>query len=84
MYLDKRNKKDLLFTAVSMDIGGIEKALVNLVNRIDKEKYNIKIVLEEKKGSLLKKIDKDIIVEEVKVNNNKNIIIRKNRNINTK
>lgn len=84
MYLDKRNKKDLLFTAVSMDIGGIEKALVNLVNRIDKEKYNIKIVLEEKKGSLLKKIDKDIIVEEVKVNNNKNIIIRKVINLLTK
>ena len=30
--LAKRNKKDLLFAAVNFEIGGIEKALVNLLN----------------------------------------------------
>lgn len=81
LYLDKRNKKDLLFTAVSMDIGGIEKALVNLVNRIDKDKYNVEIILEEKKGTLLNKIDKDIVVRELKVSNNSNVVIRKSINL---
>lgn len=84
LYLDKRNKKDILFTAVSMEIGGIEKALINLVNRIDKNKYNVSIILEEKKGSLLNKIDKDVIVKELKVNNNSNVLIRKIINFLTK
>ena len=81
LYLDKRNKKDLLFTAVSMDIGGIEKALVNLVNRIDKDKYNVEIILEEKKGSLLNKVNKDIVVRELRVSNNSNVVIRKSINL---
>jgi len=73
----KRNKKDLLFASLNMDLGGIEKALLNMVNRIDKEKYNVEIVLEEKKGIFLDKINKDIIIREVKVSNNDNVIIRK-------
>lgn len=75
--LESRNKKDLLFTAVNLDIGGIEKALLNLVNRIDLNKYNVTILLEEKKGIFLKDIKDGIVVKELKVNNNKNIIIRK-------
>lgn len=43
------NKKELLFASYNMDIGGIEKALLTLVNKIDKTKYNITIVLEKKK-----------------------------------
>lgn len=81
LYLDKRDKKDLLFTAVSMDIGGIEKALVNLVNRIDKNKYNVEIILEDKKGSLLNKINDEVVVRELKVSNNSNVIIRKSINL---
>ena len=80
LYLGKRQKRDLLFASYSLQIGGIEKALQNLVNSIDKNKYNVTIVLEEKQGELLKKIDKNIVVKEVKVNNNKNIIVRKTIN----
>ena len=75
--LAKRNKKDLIFSAVSMEIGGIEKALLNLVNRIDKNKYNVTIILERKEGELLNDIDTSVIVKELKVSNNKNIILRK-------
>lgn len=75
--ISKREKKDLLFAAYSLDIGGIEKALVNLVNRIDKEKFNITIVLEEKKGIFLPEVDSNIKVEELKVNNSRFVIIRK-------
>ena len=77
LYLDKREKKDLLFASVSMDLGGIEKALLNLVNRIDLNKYNVEIILEEKKGIFLDQINENIRVTELKVNNNKNVFLRK-------
>ncbi len=78
--LNKREKLDLLFTAVSLDIGGIEKSLVNLVNRIDQKKYNIDIILEEKKGIFLDKVNKNISIKEIKVNKNSNILVRKTIN----
>lgn len=80
----KRNKKDLLFAAVNLDIGGIEKALLNLVNRIDLNKYNVTVLLEEKKGIFIKDIKEGINLKEIKVNNNKNVIIRKLINYTTK
>ena len=45
--LTKKDKKELLFTGVNLNIGGIEKSLVNLVNRIDKNKYRVTIILED-------------------------------------
>ena len=77
----KRKKKRLLFAAVNMDLGGIEKALLNLVNRIDTSKYTVEIVLEEKKGIFLNRIKPEIIVRECKVSNNKNIVVRKAINV---
>ena len=79
--LIKRNKKDLLFADKNLEIGGIEAAQVNLINRIDLDKYNVTIILEEKKGELLKKLDNRVIVKELKVSNNKNVIIRKLINV---
>ena len=78
--LEKREKKDLLFASYSMDLGGIEKALLNLINRIDLDKYNVRVVLEDKRGIFLDLIDSRIIVDQLKVFNNKNIIIRKSLN----
>ena len=73
----KRKKKDLLFADKSMITGGIEKAQLNLLNNIDYKKYNVTVILEEKTGELLNKINPDIRVRELKVSNNKNIVIRK-------
>ncbi len=73
----KREKKDLLFTSFSMDLGGIEKALLNLITRIDLSKYNITIILEEKRGIFLKSIPEKVKVKELKVSNYKNKYIRK-------
>ena len=73
----KKERKELLFTGVNLNIGGIEKSLVNLVNKIDKDKYRVTIILEEKEGELLEKLDKSIEVKEFKVSNNKNKIFRK-------
>ncbi|MBQ3298240.1 MAG: O-antigen ligase family protein [Bacilli bacterium] len=80
----KRKKKRLLFASFSMDLGGIEKALLNLVNRIDTEKYDVEIVLEEKKGVFLDKINSNAIVRECKVSNNKIVVLRKLINVSRK
>ena len=60
-----------------MTIGGIETAQINLLNNINYNKYNVTLILEEKKGELLNKVNKNVIIKELKVSNNKNIFIRK-------
>ena len=70
-------KKKLLFTANTLDIGGIEKALINLLNNIDYSKYEVTLVLEKKEGAFLKDLNKNVILKEVKVSNSKIVPIRK-------
>ena len=82
--LMKKNKKDLLFADKDLRIGGIESAQVNLINHIDFNKYNVTLILEEKRGELLKKLDSRVIVKELKVSNNRNTIIRKIINVTRK
>lgn len=75
--LNKRNKKELLFTSVNFEIGGIETSLINLLNQIDYSKYNVTVILEEKKGVLLNQVNKNVKLKELKVSNYKNVLIRK-------
>ena len=82
--LAKRNKKRVLFTTYNFDIGGIEKALVNLLNRIDYRKYDIDVIVEEKKGIFLPIITSKANIIEVKVSNNKNVFLRKLINMSRK
>ena len=77
MSISKRDKKDLLFADKSMITGGIEKAQLNLLNNIDYKKYNVTVILEEKTGELLDKINNNVKVIELKVSDNNNMIIRK-------
>lgn len=81
LMLVKKKKKKLLFTAYSLNVGGIETALINLVNRINLDKYEIDILLEKKEGIFLDKVKKDIKINEFKVYDNKNIILRKILNL---
>ena len=75
--------KKLLFSAVSLDIGGIETALVTLLNYLAKQKengeykYEITLVLEHKQGLFLDAIEKNIKIFEYTPSNNKFIVIRK-------
>lgn len=78
--LAKKEKKDLLFTAVNLEMGGIETSLINLLNNIDYRKYNVDVILEEKKGVLLPRVNKNANVTELKVSNHKNVLIRKTTN----
>ena len=75
--ISKRKKKDLLFADNNLKIGGIEIAQINLLNRIDYNKYNVTLVLEERVGELLNKVPKEVNIKEVKVSNNKIVILRK-------
>ena len=80
MMLQNRRKKELLFSINDLRVGGIETAIINLLNNIDHKKYNVTLVMEEKAGVLLKNVNKNVKVQELKVSNNKNVIIRKGIN----
>ncbi len=53
-------KKQILITSVHMGIGGIESVLVNLLNNINYEKYEVDLVLYKNIGINLKKIPKEV------------------------
>lgn len=69
--------KKLLFAAYSLDIGGIEKALVSLTNELQKRGYDITIVLEKKQGIFLEELNPKIHVIEYCPNESKNKLKRK-------
>ena len=69
--------KKLIFFAYDLNVGGIEKALVELLKHIDYKKYEVTLVLEKKDGPLLNEIPSCIKVMEYKVSNNKIVIVRK-------
>ena len=65
--------KKIIFFSKNLNIGGMEKALTILLNELSKV-YNVTLVLEEKKGILLGKLNSNIEVKEYKINQNKNVI----------
>ena len=70
--------KKILFTAYSLDIGGIETALVTLLNYLaDTKKYDITLALEDKRGIFLNDLSEDIDVIEYKISKNRIIPLRK-------
>ena len=69
--------KKLLFTAYSLDVGGIEKALVTLLNELQKKDYKITLVLEKKEGIFLNELNSNIKIITYTPNNDKNILKRK-------
>ena len=79
--------KKLLFSAVSLDVGGIETALVTLLNWLANQrenneyKYDITLVLEKKEGVFLDQLDEKIEILEYIVSTNKIIPIRKAINL---
>ena len=72
--------KKLLFTARDMNLGGIEKALVMLVNYLSDEN-EITLVLENKEGILLNELKNNIKVQEYKPAKSKLKIFQKIQNL---
>ena len=69
--------KKILFCANSLCIGGIEKSLINLLKKINYEKFQVDLMLESKRGELLEQIPKNVNIIEYKVYNLKNKILQK-------
>lgn len=72
--------KKILFCSYDLNIGGIENALINLLNKLNYEKYDVTLILEKKEGIFLDKLNKNVKVIEYRVSENKNIIARKLKN----
>lgn len=70
-------KKKLLFTAYSLDLGGIETALINLLKRMDYSKYEVDLILEKKEGIFLPDVPKTVNVYEYKISSSKFVPYRK-------
>lgn len=71
-------KKKILFAAYSLDVGGIETALLTLLNYLAKtDKYDITLVLEKKEGIFLEKLDKSVKIITYTPNENKFMLFRK-------
>lgn len=49
-------RKKLLITAMSMNIGGAEKSLVNLLNLLDYDIYDVDLLLFQRKGDFLPQV----------------------------
>ena len=69
--------KKILFAAHSLGLGGIETALITLLEELVKKKYEITLVLEKKEGIFLDTLNSKIKVIEYTPSNNKIVPIRK-------
>lgn len=69
--------KKLLFAAVDMNVGGIETALLTLLNYLADKNYNLTLVLERKQGTFLKDLDAKINVIQYKPSTCKIGVVRK-------
>lgn len=73
-------KNKIVFYAHNLELGGIEKALVALLNNIDYKKYDITLILEKKEGVLLKEIPSYVEIKEYSISKNKIVLFRKIKN----
>ena len=74
------NKK-IFFFSKDLRIGGMEKALVSLLNELAKKNYDITLVLENRNGALLGALSSKITVKEYRISYCKITIIRKILNL---
>ena len=69
--------KKLIFFAKHMEIGGLEKSLLNLLNSLDPEKYTVELVLEERHGPLLEQLGNHISIKEYRLSSCPFVPLRK-------
>lgn len=67
--MDQSRKYKILFIAHSLEGGGLEQALINILTHLDRDKLEPQLVLFNKKGVNLKKLPEDIKVHDLKKNN---------------
>lgn len=69
--------KKVLIASNNLDIGGMEKSLIEILKNINYEKYSVTLVLEKKQGKLLNEVPKQVKIIEYKISTKKNVFIRK-------
>ncbi len=69
--------KKILLTSYSLGLGGIEKALINLLNEIDYKEYQVTLILEHKEGMFLDSVPKEVEILEYKISTSKFVPWRK-------
>ncbi|MEG2610470.1 MAG: glycosyltransferase [Bacilli bacterium] len=69
--------KKIIFCSKNLTIGGMENALVSLLNSIDKKQFDVTLVLEKKTGELLKDLDDNIKLIDYNLCSSKFILYRK-------
>lgn len=73
-------RKKIIFTLYDLNIGGIEKALINMLKIFDYNKYEVTLFLEKKEGIFLNEIPKNVKIVNYNLCDSKNILYRKVRN----
>ena len=73
-------KKKIAFFTKNLDIGGIERAIINYVNNIDKEKYEIYLFLDKAEGIYLDQVNREVKIINLNISDHKNPLIRKIKN----
>lgn len=58
--------KKVLFMAINMNVGGMEKALLNMIEEMPRDQYDITILMLEEYGGFLEYIPKDVKIEYLK------------------
>lgn len=58
-------KKKIYFLLYSMNVGGVEKSLLNLISVLPREQFDIHIGLVHPKGDFLKSLPSDVTIHEV-------------------
>lgn len=74
-------KKKILFTVFNLEMGGISKALVNLLESINYDKYDVTVLLQVNEGQFLSKINPNVKVESYNLSKCKNKIVKKILNL---
>lgn len=81
-------KKKILFTLVDLNVGGVQKTLLNILNNIDYKMYDIDVMLIKKNNSLISMLPKEVNVlyvsDYVDIADKKSFINRINKNISIK
>lgn len=72
----KDEKISIVFFLPSLGGGGTERIIVNIVNNLDKRKYNVSLVLGEAKGDFLNEIEKGVPIVNLNASGNLKLLFK--------
>ena len=73
--------ENVIFFAKHMELGGLEKSLLNLLNSLDPALYDVDLVLEEKRGPLLRELGDHVTVTEYRLSDCPFTLLRRGINL---